>query len=164
MTRLIDRVQFFPPNEIEVFYYEIFEVGEQTIKSELLKFTTGLDYSDFLSSIQSELDADSPTPIPVKPDWSSFTAQIFQTEIYQIFRETTSNQKTWVVLENLSVSSAVSGNDLSSEGYQLLVIQWNLLVTGSSFPTPEQIAQLNAIATSTNMKFSFDENCLMVIV
>jgi hypothetical protein len=165
MARLIDRIQIFPPNQIEVFYYETFDVGEQIIKSELLKFVTGLDYATFLGLIQGELDANSPTPTPVKPIWTSFTAQAFPAPSYQLFRELSTNQKAWVVLENLTVSSAVSGNDLSPEGYLLLANQWDLLIAGlPTPPTTEQIGEMNAIAADTNMKFSFDESGLMILV
>jgi hypothetical protein len=164
MPRLIDRVQIFPPNQIEVFYYETFEVGGQTIKSELLKFVTGLDYTTFLGLIQGELEADSPTPAPVNPDWASFTAQAFPSSSYQLFREISTNQKAWVVLENLTVSSAVSGNDLNPEGYLLLANQWDLLIAGlPTPPTTEQIEEMNVIAANTYMRFRFDENCLMVL-
>lgn len=175
MAILIDRFQVFPPNPIEAFYYEVYEVNEQSIKGELIRFVSGIDYTQpwKLADLQAEIENNQSTPFEPKPDWGLFIRDCYSnsgtmdfTTGYPRIRIDTQNQDAKLLVENICVSLGISHADLAPEDYPILQFNWQQIITGlpeNRKPTAEEVANLRAIASASKMKFTFDENCLITI-
>jgi hypothetical protein len=158
MARLIDRIQFFPPNPLEIYYYPIYEVEGKTIKGEFTKFVSGKDYTEFLAELQAELDSDSPTPITPKPDWAVFNRLAATSPVIGQILTTTANQAAALRLQLIGAPAGYSPTGLAKADYPLFQGAWEQVIEALPEPlTPEMIAELNAIAASANMDFVFNE-------
>ncbi|MEW6494511.1 MAG: hypothetical protein AB1589_18640 [Cyanobacteriota bacterium] len=137
----------------------VYEPTKQSIQSAWDDWAKDKDLSVELAD-RTDL---SPAPIAPSPDWAAFNRLAAKNNsITQILTATT-NQFAAIQLQLIGSPAGYSVNGLAKEDYPLFQGAWAQVIAGLAAPlAPDVITELNAIATSANMDFTFDSQGLIV--
>jgi hypothetical protein len=178
MTNIITRFQADPiegnPLQVQVFYAKEITADEETI---LIPVNTPLVISEqsggaiataftaFMAVLNEEINKVEPTPIIPKSDWGNFSRLMYSNPAYQRVRLATPNQNERLTLESLVIALGIAQKELSQQDHLFFQINWNQIINGLSKvdkPTALEIEDWSAIASATNMPFSFDSQGLII--